>query len=367
MPSLFGDIFRGKRVLVTGHTGFKGGWLSIWLLNLGAQVTGYSLKPPTTPHLFGACGLEKKMRSVIGDIRDLTKVLSVFNDFQPEIVFHLAAQPLVRHSYENPVETYETNIIGTVNILEACRQTPSVKSIVIITSDKCYENKGWARGYREDDHLGGYDPYSSSKGCAELVTAAYTKSFFGGVGHVGASVASARAGNVIGGGDWAEDRLLPDCVRAILAGKQIVIRYPEAIRPWQHVLEPLSGYLLLGQRLYQNGSVFGGPWNFGPKEGEAKSVRWIVESVLELWGSNVSWTVDNNAQPHETKILKLDCSKAHAKLKWHPCWDLDFSLSKSIEWYKGYARSENMFQLTSQQILAYEESMMKLEGSFALC
>ncbi len=361
MSGVFSNIYNGKRVLITGHTGFKGSWLSIWLNELGANVIGYALNPPTTPSLFEVCDLKKKVTSIIGDIRNLKMLRDVFEKYQPEIVFHMAAQSLVRYSYKKPVETYETNIIGTVNLLEVCRHTPSVRVIVNITSDKCYENRDQVCGYKEDDPMGGYDPYSSSKGCAELITNAYLKSFFNpeNFKEHGKCLASVRAGNVIGGGDWAEDRFIPDCIKALLKNKPIIIRYPDAVRSWQHVLEPLFGYLLLAQRLYQEGPTFTGGWNFGPDDEGVKPVGWLVEQITEMWGNNASWEIDQGNNPHEAHYLKLDCSKAKSKLDWHPRWNLKLALDKTIEWYKAYCNHEDMLNITINQIKSYEKCIQK--------
>jgi CDP-glucose 4,6-dehydratase len=357
----FDDFYRRKRVLITGHTGFKGSWLSIWLLELNADVIGYALPPPTDPSLFETCGLRKKINSWVGDIRDRKMLQEVVERFQPEIVFHMAAQALVRRSYREPVETYETNIMGTVNLLEVCRHAPSVKVIINVTSDKCYENKEWLQGYRETDTMGGSDPYSSSKGCAELITSAYRKSYFNPTNFQEHSkaLASVRAGNVIGGGDWAEDRLIPDCIKACISQKSIRIRYPEAIRPWQHVLEPLSGYLLLGQYLQTDGASFMEAWNFGPNDADAKPVRWIVERVTQLWQDNACWAIDENHHLAEAHYLKLDCSKANTKLDWFPQWNLEIALAMTISWYKACYNCQDMFKFTIDQIHAYEECMKR--------
>lgn len=352
-------FWKDKKVLITGHTGFKGGWLALWLKSMGAVTIGYALPPPTNPSLFETCRISKMINSIHGDIRDSKTLKKIFKEYKPEIVFHMAAQSIVRVSYREPVETYETNVMGTVNLFEACRHIPSVKVIVNITSDKCYENKERVLGYREDDAMGGYDPYSSSKGCAELVTSAYIKSYFNPDKYRehGKSVASVRAGNVIGGGDWAEDRLIPDCIRAFMSGQIPEIRYPDAVRPWQHVFEPLYGYLLLGQRLYEDGTKFTGAWNFGPDDSDAKPVRWIVEQIILMWGDNVSWRISGGEQPHEAHHLKLDCSKAKTGLDWHPCWDLRAGLQKTIEWYKAYRSNEDMLNFSMEQIKSYEEDL----------
>ena len=356
------EIYRGKRVFVTGHTGFKGSWLSIWLKKLGAQVIGYSLEPPTTPNNFEACDLESKITHLHGDIRDLEHLQAVFEKYNPEIVFHLAAQPLVRLSYAEPHATYETNVMGTINVLEAVRETESVRVVVNVTSDKCYENKEWVWGYRENDPMGGHDPYSSSKGCAELITSAYLRSFFSRDDHENkhnVALASVRAGNVIGGGDWGEDRLIPDCIRALSQGKEIVIRNPDAIRPWQHVLEPLSGYLLLGAKLWYNGTRHSGAWNFGPTDGEVWTVEDVVKDIIRLWGKG-SYRVDSQGNPHEAHWLKLDCSKARIDLQWEPRYSVKKALEKIIEWYSMFYQGSNaadMLKFTQKQIENYDQSV----------
>ncbi len=350
-------FWEGKKVLLTGHTGFKGSWLSLWLQSLGANVIGYALPPPTNPSLFETAQVANDMTSIIADIRDLDKLQAVFAEHQPEIVIHMAAQPLVRYSYINPVETYSTNVMGTVNLLEAARHTPSVRAIVNVTTDKCYENREWAWGYRENEPMGGFDPYSNSKGCSELVTAAYRNSYF----HPelyqehGVALASARAGNVIGGGDWAEDRLIPDIMRAITKGEPVNIRNPHAIRPWQHVLEPLSGYLVLAQTLVEEGSAFAEGWNFGPNDEDAKPVQWIVEHLTESWGNDASWLVDEGDHPHEAHYLKLDCSKAKTRLDWHPRWHLDEALEHIISWQKQYQQGADMKAVSLDQIKDYSK------------
>ena len=356
MPKLFDNFYSGKRVLITGHTGFKGAWLSMWLNGLGANVTGYALSPPTKPSLFEVCSLDSKVNSLIGDIRNLEMLTDVFEKHRPEIVFHMAAQSLVRHSYKEPVETYETNVMGTVNLLEACRHTPSVRVVVNITSDKCYDNRERVVGYRENDPLGGNDPYSSSKACAELVTYAYLKSFFNPDDHKkhGISLASARAGNVIGGGDWAEDRLIPDMVRAFLLKQPVTIRYPQATRPWQHVLEPLYGYLLLGQKLYEQDDRFSGAWNFGPNDEGAKPVHWVVERFSDLWGEDAGWKTEEQKQPHEAWYLNLDCTKAKTLLGWYPEMDVDAALNWTAQWYKIFRDApDSISEFTEKQIREY--------------
>lgn len=348
-------FWAGKRVFMTGHTGFKGSWLSLWLQEMGAEVTGYALSPPTNPSLFDVAGVAQGMTSIIGDIRDAESVTRAMDMAKPEIVIHMAAQSLVRYSYAKPVETYATNVMGSVHVLEAVRQAGSVRAVVNITSDKCYENKEWIWGYRETEPMGGYDPYSSSKGCAELVTAAYRNSFFNPADYSkhGVALASARAGNVIGGGDWALDRLIPDIMRAIQAGESVRIRSPYAIRPWQHVLEPLSGYLHLAQKLYEKGPGYAEGWNFGPKEEDAKPVQWIVEQLTQQWGEGAHWELDGNPQPHEAYYLKLDCSKAKAKLDWHPRWNLEVTLQQVVDWYKAHQDGCNMREMTLSQIHSY--------------
>jgi CDP-glucose 4,6-dehydratase len=340
---------------MTGHTGFKGSWLSLWLQSMGAQVVGYSLNPPTNPSLFEVAKVGNGMTSIIGDIRDLEKLRAVFTKHNPQIVIHMAAQPLVRYSYTEPVETYSTNVMGTVHLLEAVRSTPTVKAVVNITSDKCYENREWEWGYRENEAMGGFDPYSSSKGCAELVASAYRNSYF----HPdkfqqhGVAIASARAGNVIGGGDWAGDRLIPDILRAITEGRPVNIRNPHAIRPWQHVLEPLSGYLQLAQKLYEEGAAYADGWNFGPNDEDAKPVQWIVEKLTQSWGEGASWMLDAGEHPHEAHYLKLDCSKAKSRLDWHPKWHLEHTLGAIIEWHRAHRDGKDMRALSLKQIQQY--------------
>lgn len=346
------NFWKGKRVLLTGHTGFKGSWLSLWLQSLGANVVGYALAPPTNPSLFEVADVAKGMVSVNGDIRDLEHLRMVFAEHQPEIVIHMAAQPLVRYSYIEPVETYSTNVMGVVNLLEAVRSTKSVKAVVNVTTDKCYENREWAWGYRENEAMGGYDPYSSSKGCAELVTAAYRNSYFHPEKHKehGVAIATGRAGNVIGGGDWADDRLIPDIMRAISAGKPVNIRNPHAIRPWQHVLEPLSGYLVLAQKLYEEGAAYAEGWNFGPNDEDAKPVQWIVEKLTQVWGEGANWEVDGGEHPHEAHYLKLDCSKAKSRLDWHPRWNLEEALEAIVEWQRAAQDGKDMKEISQAQI-----------------
>ncbi len=349
------NFWQGKRVFLTGHTGFKGSWLSLWLARLGAQVTGYALTPPTNPSLFELCKIEEIVTTIIGDVRDEKSVFEAMQKAQPEIVIHMAAQPLVRDSYKIPVETYAINVMGTIHVLEAVRKTSSVKAVVNVTTDKCYENKEWLWGYREDEPMGGYDPYSNSKACSELVTSAYRNSYFhpAEYGKHGVAIASARAGNVIGGGDWANDRLIPDCIQAMIQGKDIMIRNPNAIRPWQHVLEPLSGYMMLAQRLYEDGGDFAQGWNFGPNDNDAKPVGWIVEKMCQLWGGQVGYKFDHGEQPHEANYLKLDCSKAKEKLGWQPIWNLEQALTQILRWVEAYQQQVDMRQFCFKQIDEY--------------
>ncbi len=353
------DFWKGKRVFLTGHTGFKGSWLSLWLQTLGAELTGYALAPPTNPSLFEVAEVGQGMRSIIADIRDLPALQKAMREAKPEIVIHMAAQPLVRYSYDNPVETYAINVMGTVHLLEAVRQTGTVRALVNVTSDKCYENKEWPWGYRENEAMGGHDPYSNSKGCAELVTAAYRSSYFNPARHGehGAGIATGRAGNVIGGGDWAEDRLIPDILRAIQARQPVQIRNPHAIRPWQHVLEPLSGYLTLAQKLYTDGPAYAEGWNFGPPDTDARPVQWIVEQFTAQWGEGASWQLDANPHPHEAHYLKLDCSKACAKLGWHPRWNLPATLAGIVRWHKQMLLGDNMQTVSLQQIADYQSQV----------
>lgn len=350
------SFWQGRSVFVTGHTGFKGGWLCLWLQSLGAKVTGYALAPPTRPSLFEVARIAAGMTSVIGDIRDLPALLRAMQAAQPEIVIHMAAQPLVRRSYTDPVETYSTNIMGTVHVLESVRQTPGVRAVVNVTTDKCYENKEWAWGYRENEPMGGFDPYSSSKAGAELVTAAYRSSFFNATSHEHerVSVATARAGNVIGGGDWADDRLVPDILRAFERNQPVIIRNPHAIRPWQHVLEPLSGYLSLAERLYSDGQAFAEAWNFGPNDHDARPVQWIVEHLVRRCGNGASWQQDGGAHPHEAHYLKLDISKARMRLNWHPHWNLAIGLDKIVEWHNAFTRQQDMYNFSLNQIMDFQ-------------
>jgi len=341
-----------KKVFVTGHTGFKGSWLCMWLQQLGAEITGYALQPPTQPSLFVVANVARGIHSIIGDIRDGAVLAMAVRNAAPEIVIHMAAQSLVPYSYIDPVETYSTNVMGTVQLLEAVRQTPTVRAVVIVTSDKCYENKEWAWGYRENEPMGGFDPYSSSKGCAELVTNAYRNSFFNPAkyGDHQVALATVRAGNVIGGGDWGKDRLIPDILSAISENRPAVIRNPHAIRPWQHVLEPLSGYLLLAQKLYEEGTLHAEGWNFGPADEDAKPVQWIVERLTRQWGNGASWKLDKTERPHEAHYLKLDCSKAKMRLNWRARWSLAIALEEIVAWQRAYLAREDMRDVSLDQI-----------------
>lgn len=347
------EFWRDKKVLLTGHTGFKGSWLSLWLQNLGADVSGYSLAPPTQPSLFELGGIAAGMHSVEGDIRDLAGLENIIRDRRPDIIIHMAAQALVRYSYDNPVETYSTNVMGTVNLFEAVRRAGDVRVLLNITSDKCYENKEWMWGYRENEPMGGHDPYSSSKGCAELVTSAYRKSYFSGPENK-TVVVSARAGNVIGGGDWATDRLIPDIIRAFMQGAPVTIRSPNAIRPWQHVLEPLSGYLTLVEHAWDKGQDFASGWNFGPSDQDARPVLWIVREMMELWGEGARYELDCQPQAHEANYLKLDNSKARNLLAWAPKLNLAQALKWLTDWYRAYHRGDDIRALTLAQIAAYQ-------------
>lgn len=350
-------FWRGKRIFLTGHTGFKGSWMSLWMQSLGADVTGFALAPPTQPSLFEEARVASGMRSVFGDIRDLRSLQNALRMAKPEIVIHMAAQPLVRDSYMNPVETYSTNVIGTVHLLEAVRQSPGIKAVVNITTDKCYENREWVWGYREDEPMGGHDPYSNSKGCAELVSAAYRSSFFSADTHAqhGCALATARAGNVIGGGDWAKDRLIPDIVRGFEQNQPVAIRHPDAIRPWQHVLEPLRGYATLAEHLFEHGARFAEGWNFGPRDEDSKTVGWIARRMSEMWGPDAHWNTTSGVQPHEAHILKLDISKARSRLGWHPLLGLEEALQLTVDWARERRAGGDVRQLTLAQIGAYQK------------
>ncbi|MGN0485568.1 MAG: CDP-glucose 4,6-dehydratase [Lachnospiraceae bacterium] len=340
------EFYRGKKVLVTGHTGFKGTWLCKWLTDLGADVTGYALEPPTEPNLFTLCRLEPAIHSQKGDVRDFAHLKQVFDEVQPEIVFHLAAQPLVRKSYEEPVYTYETNVMGTVNVLECVRQTPSVKSFLNVTTDKVYENKEWAWGYREDEPLDGFDPYSNSKSCSELVTHSYIRSFFQ---QSQTAVSTARAGNVIGGGDFAEDRIVPDCIRAVCAGKPIEVRNPNSIRPYQHVLEPLAAYLMIAQKQYEN-AQYAGNYNIGPDECDCVTTGKLAELFCNAWGKEAHWISQKDNGPHEANFLKLDCSRCKQTFGWSPRWHVKEAIEKTVEWAKVYETHGDVAACMERQI-----------------
>ena len=361
MNNLFKNVFEDKRVLITGHTGFKGSWLSLWLQKLGAKLVGYALEPPTAPSLFELADVSESMTSITGDVQDYENLFSVLNEHKPEIIVHMAAQSLVRESYRNPITTYSTNVMGTVNLLEAVRHSSSAKVVVNVTSDKCYENNEWVWAYRENDRLGGHDPYSNSKACSELVTSAFRDSFFPKDKYTqhGVALASARAGNVIGGGDWAEDRLVPDCIRSFLKQEKVKIRNPKSVRPWQHVLDPLRGYLLLAEMLYEHGPAYSGAWNFGPKQADQKSVRYIVNYTAKRWGRKAQWESDEKPHARESNALKLDCAKAKSWLGWRACWDLDTSLDKTIEWYRIYKENpKKVRDTTMEHISKYEKCLL---------
>jgi CDP-glucose 4,6-dehydratase len=355
----FGDLYFGKRVLVTGHTGFKGSWLCLWLKELGAEVVGISLAPETRPNHWGLLRFDSIIDDFFLDIRDANDVAKIFADNQPEIVFHLAAQPLVRRSYQNPLETWSTNVMGTANVLEACRKTKSVQAIVVVTTDKCYENQEWAWGYRENDRLGGHDPYSASKSGSELVAASYKSAFFSIEGLP--LLATARAGNVIGGGDWSEDRLIPDLVRAISSQQSLEIRSPNATRPWQHVLESLCGYLLLGQNLLQGDRQFEGSWNFGPKYTGNRTVREVLDILCNSWG-NIQWHRTNANQPHEASLLFLDSTKACTQLGWQSVWGFETTLKKTADWYRAYL--ERNAVISHQQLSDFIQDARNAQASW---
>lgn len=342
------DFWKDKRVFVTGHTGFKGSWLCLWLRHLGADVTGYALAPPSDPSLFELAGIDKRVHSILGDVRDASKLEQAITAARPDIVIHMAAQSLVRYSYEHPVETFATNLLGSVHVMDAVRRAPSVRAMVMVTSDKCYYNNEWVWGYREDERLGGHDPYSASKACAEIAVAAFQHSYF--ADEPSTAVASARAGNVIGGGDWALDRLVPDIMRSLLKNEPTLIRKPQATRPWQHVLEPLHGYLVLAQHLYEKGRKYSGGWNFGPSEDSEKTVGWIIAKLYSLWGVNFDWTLDTDPGPPESTFLKLDASKARAQLGWRPLLNLDTTLKWIVRWTRRYGAGEDMAQVTVADI-----------------
>lgn len=347
-------FWEGKKVFITGHTGFKGGWMVLWLKKIGANLKGYSLAPNTEPSLFEVANIKDCIESHIADIRDLDELKRSMLDFNPEIVIHMAAQPLVLSSYSDPVNTYQTNVMGTVNLFEAVRACKSVKAVLNVTTDKCYENNEWLWGYRENEPMGGYDPYSNSKGCSELVTSAYRQSFFKDKTNV--SVASARAGNVIGGGDWAENRLIPDAIRAFNLGVPASIRNPLAIRPWQHVLEPISGYLVLAEKLYNSDNEYAEPWNFGPNDKDSKSVGEVLDFLVAKWPSGAAWEYDSTEKPHEAQTLKLDISKARTHLDWFPRWNLSKSLQAIIDWNQSWLNGADMKTFSLEQIDSFEDN-----------
>ncbi len=349
------EFWHGKRVFLTGHTGFKGSWTALWLQRLGAEVTGYSLPAPTDPSLFEVAAVGAGMQSITGDVRDAAALAAALLGARPDVVLHQAAQSLVRRGYDEPLETYSTNVVGTAALLDACRRSDTVRVVVSVTSDKCYRNDEGPRGYREDDPLGGRDPYSSSKACAELVTAAYRDSYFSGEG-VRVAVASARSGNVVGGGDWAADRLLPDLVRGFAAGEPVPIRRPDAVRPWQHVLEPVRGYLHLAERLWSRPEL-AGAWNFGPDEADARPVRWVADRLVEFWGEGARWRLDGAEHPPEADFLRLDCAKAKSLLGWSPILPLDEALDWLVEWYRAHRDGRtDLRELTLSQIAAYQDA-----------
>jgi CDP-glucose 4,6-dehydratase len=352
------DFWKSKKVLITGHTGFKGSWLCLWLQRLGADVTGYALEAPTEPNLFGLSQAGRDMRSVTGDVRDREAFTRIVREQRPEIIIHMAAQTVVRASYDNPFETYETNVMGTVNLFEAVRAADSVRAVVNVTTDKVYENKEWEWAYRENEALGGFDPYSNSKACSELVTSAYRNSFFN--THTSSPVlrpvgiATARAGNVLGGGDWTRDQLVPDIIRACMEHRTVCIRSPHAVRPWQFVLEPLRGYLTLAECLYRDPARFSHAWNFGPADDDAKPVSWIVDALCRMWGGDAGWRLDTDIHRHEANYLKVDSSKAKAHLDWAPRMPLWQTLEFVVEWYKAYDQHQDVRSLTDSHISRYE-------------
>ncbi len=351
------EFWNRRRVLLTGHTGFKGSWLCLWLRMLGADVTGYALEPPTEPNLFEQAKIGGLVHSIRGDIRDLAGLQCAIAKCRPEVIIHMAAQTVVRRGYEDPVETYSSNVMGTVHVLEAVRQAKIRCEIVNVTSDKCYDNREWIWGYRESDVIGGRDPYSNSKGCAELVTSAYRESYFPPeqIDQHGVAVATARAGNVVGGGDWTANQLIPDLMRSFLAGRACLIRNPVAIRPWQFVLEPLRGYLLLAEHLVDAPSRFSSAWNFGPADQDAKPVAWIADELVRLWGKRASWIRDTAQHPHEAYMLKLDASKAHADLHWYPVMPLPVALDWIVTWYRAFENGEDLRNVCEFQIRQYEK------------
>lgn len=350
------SFWKDRRVFLTGHTGFKGSWLSLWLQSLGADVTGYALDPPTEPSLFQQARVAETLRSINADIRDYSRLKQAIADARPNVILHLAAQSVVKRGYDDPIETYSSNVMGTVNLFEAVRQLKHHCVIVNVTSDKCYENREWIWGYREDEAMGGHDPYSNSKGCAELVTSAFRESYFApdSFAQHGVALGSARAGNAIGGGDWTANQLIPDLVRSFLAGKPCLIRNPSAFRPWQFVLEPLRGYLTLAEKLSEEPAPFASGWNFGPVDSDAKPVAWIADELVRMWGRDAGWVQDPASHPHEAHALKLDASKAMAHLCWEPVLPLQQALQWIVEWYRAYQSGSDLRRLTLQQIERYE-------------
>lgn len=362
---MFGGFYRNRRVLVTGHTGFKGSWLAEWLISLGAEVAGYSLAPDTDPSHFAILGLADRIRHTVGDVRDAASIAALVQDFKPDVVFHLAAQPLVRLSYREPASTWETNVMGTVNLLEAVRACACVKACVVVTSDKCYENREWPWGYRETEAMGGHDPYSASKGAAELVVASYRRSFF--QDPSGCQVASGRAGNVIGGGDWSADRIVTDFVKSILAGRPLELRNPAATRPWQHVLEPLSGYLELGRRLCgSDGPGFAEGWNFGPSEESVVLVQELARKLVSRWGKGDVVVDTTGNHPHEAGLLKLDCSKARSRMGWHGVWGVQETVCRVVDWYKEHSEGGDMRLRTREQIESYSNEAARQRLPWAM-
>jgi CDP-glucose 4,6-dehydratase len=341
------NFWKDKKVFITGHTGFKGSWMTLLLTYMGANVSGYSLKPYSDPNLFEEAGVAVDIKNIFADIRDENALRNAIFEHKPEIIIHMAAQPLVRRSYKDPIETFSTNVIGTANLLEAARHSNNTRVVINVTTDKCYENKEWLWAYREDEPMGGYDPYSSSKACSELITKAYRKSFYK---ESKIALASARAGNVIGGGDWSDDRLIPDILSAFQDNRPVIIRNPESIRPWQHVLEPIHGYLLLAEKMYDDDSSYSEAWNFGPNEDDSKSVEWVIEEMVSKWGSGASWINDTNKNPHEANFLKLDISKAKIGLKWQPKWSLNQALDHIVSWHKGWINDISARELCIKQI-----------------
>ncbi len=349
------EFWHNKSVFITGHTGFKGTWISLYLKKLGAKLAGFSLPPVQDEGIYNVTKMDSFMDSTLADIAELDKLTRALTDSNPEIILHLAAQPLVAQSYDDPIETYTTNVIGTANLLQSARGLRNLRGLVVITTDKCYQNNEWLWGYREVDRLGGHDPYSSSKACAELVTESFRNSFFSpeDYDNHGVAIATARAGNVIGGGDWADDRLIPDAVRAIRDNLSLPVRCPNSVRPWQHVLDPLHGYLMLAQKLYENGTEFGEAWNFGPAESSHVAVETVLDSFYRSWPDNAGWSKDPDFHPHEAGLLKLDCSKANQRLAWQPKLDLQKAIKLTVDWYQAYLGEKDMLPFTEQQIQAF--------------